>query len=205
MALYIARHGQDEDNAEGLLNGRRDRPLTANGIRQAEELAQHLKTRGFSFAKIFSSPLQRAYKTAETIADALENEKPEKIDLLIERDFGVMSGQRVQDIEKLCAPDIIKTQTITYFLSPEGAETFSVLLERAKKALTFFRENTVKEDNVLLVTHGDFGKMLYAAFYEHDWMEMLTKFHFGNSELLLLDRNSDPAERHIFKQTQFNH
>ncbi|MBP7769257.1 histidine phosphatase family protein, partial [Candidatus Saccharibacteria bacterium] len=39
MSIYIARHGQNKDNAEGILNGHRDRPLTELGRRQAMELA----------------------------------------------------------------------------------------------------------------------------------------------------------------------
>lgn len=32
LNLYLARHGQDEDNARSILNGRRDTPLTLLGI-----------------------------------------------------------------------------------------------------------------------------------------------------------------------------
>jgi probable phosphoglycerate mutase len=123
---------------------------------------------------------------------------------LIERDFGSMTGQPAADIEKLCAPDIIKTETITYFLSPAGAETFPELISRAKKLLQAITEEHT-DGNILLVTHGDFGKMIYAAYYDLEWQTILTLFHFGNSELLLLAADSKPEEAHIFKIAQFNH
>jgi hypothetical protein len=47
------------------------------------------------------------------------------------------------------------------------------------------------------VTHGDFGKMLYAAFYNLDWQDVLRQFHFGNSELLLLAPDSPPEASHV--------
>ena len=42
LNLYLARHGQDEDNAKGILNGRRDNPLTKLGVNQAKKLAENL-------------------------------------------------------------------------------------------------------------------------------------------------------------------
>lgn len=204
MKIYLVRHGQDEDNANGILNGHRDMPLTTLGIEQAKVLAQKVKDLNLDIQKAFSSPLQRAYRTAENITDLLNMGKPEKLDLLIERDFGIMSGKLTKDIEKLCAPDIIKTNTITYFLSPEKSETFPQLLKRGKKILDWISKNCT-EERILLVTHGDIGKMVYAHFYGLEWKDVLTDFHFGNSEVLLLDKNSKPHERHVHKVEQHNH
>ena len=201
--LYLARHGQDIDNASGILNGRRDMPLTAIGVDQATQLAHKIREAGIRFDRVYCSPLQRAHQTATILTTALELDPPVKLDLLIERDFGVMSGMPAKEIENLCAPDILKTDTITYFLSPDGAETFPELLERAGQLLEILREG-YKENNLLLVTHGDFGKMLYAAFYGLEWQEVLTLFHFGNSDLLLLAEGTEPEKRRIFGMQQFN-
>jgi uncharacterized phosphatase len=202
--IYLARHGQDKDNEMGILNGHRDMPLTELGVSQANQLSQEIKKSGLGFDKVLCSPLQRAYQTAKRITDALGIDAPEKIDLLIERDFGIMSGKRIKDIETLCAPDIIKAEVIAYFLSPEGAETFPQLITRAKKVLKFVTDS-YRDQNILLVTHGDFGKMLYAAYYDLDWQQALTMFHFGNSELLLLAKDSDPEDSHVFNIKQYNH
>jgi len=129
--IYIVRHGQDQDNANGLLNGHRDTALTKIGLEQANQIAAKIQEANLVFDKVYSSPLQRAYMTAEIIADRLQLPQPEKLDLLIERDFGIMSGQKVIDIEKLCSPHILKTNTITYFLEAEGAETFPQVQNRA--------------------------------------------------------------------------
>jgi len=203
MIIYLARHGQDEDNAAGLLNGRRDTNLTAVGLAQANLLAQTIKELGIEINQIYSSPLKRAYQTAKIVADTLGLSQPEKLELLIERDFGIMTGKSGRDIESLCAPDIIKSDTINYFLSPTGAETFPQLLVRGQEVLNWLQENSSTK-NVLLVTHGDIGKMIYAAFYHLDWPEVLTKFHFGNSELLLLSADSQPADRQVHKTEQYN-
>lgn len=92
---------------------------------------------------------------------------------------------------------------ITYFLSPEGAETFPDLLARASALLQDLAEK-YEDGSILLVTHGDFGKMIYASYYGLDWKNVLTLFHFGNSELLLLSQDSNPEDAHVFKIVQHN-
>ncbi len=204
LDIYIARHGQNRDNANGILNGHRDLPLTPLGEGQAHELADGIKERGLTFDAVYTSPLQRAWRTADIVCETLDIEESEVLDSLIERDFGVMTGVPASDIERLCAPDIVKSDTITYFLSPPGAETFPDLLTRARRALDEIRARH-ESGSVLLSTHGDFGKMLYAAFYGLSWEEMLTKFHFGNCELLLLAEGANPNEPHVVKIEQHNH
>ncbi|MCX6825370.1 MAG: histidine phosphatase family protein [candidate division SR1 bacterium] len=203
IKIYLARHGQDKDNEMGILNGHRDMPLTEIGLDQAKQVAQKIKDSKIHFDKIYSSPLQRAYQTAKIISDYLQVDAPEKNELLIERDFGIMTGKPTKDSKKLCSPDIIQAELITYFLSPEGAETFPQLIIRAKKLLDFIKS---KHDgqSILMVTHGDFGKMIYAAYYNLDWQEVLTMFHFGNSELLLLSDDSSAEDSHIFNIKQHN-
>ena len=40
MKIYLARHGQDKDNENGILNGHRDTALTELGLSQAKEIAE---------------------------------------------------------------------------------------------------------------------------------------------------------------------
>lgn len=204
LNIYLARHGQDEDNANGLLNGHRNTPLTDIGISQAQELARHIQDKGLTFDTVYSSPLSRAAETARIIASTLNAPAPQIMPELIERDFGIMTGKRVADIEKLCAPDIIKTSIITYFVSPEGAETFPQLVARGKHIVEHIQK-LHHDGSVLLVAHGDIGKMIYAAYYNKPWQEVLTSFHFGNSELLVLSPTVHPEDAHIVKVGQFNH
>ncbi|MEK7642808.1 MAG: histidine phosphatase family protein [Patescibacteria group bacterium] len=207
LKIYIARHGQDEDNANGILNGHRDTKLTAIGEQQALDLALAINSARLKFDAIYSSPLQRARTTAGIIICEIESDvwmQWEPNPLLIGRDFGVMTGKPVKDICSLCEPDVIKTETITYFLSPEGAETFPQLMDRAKLLLAEIR--AIRSDgNVLLVTHGDMGKMIFASYYGLEWRDVLTMFHFGNSELLLLSEDCKPEEAHLVRIKQFNH
>ena len=65
MKLTICRHGQTDWNAEGRLQGHQDIPLNSLGIEQAEILRNELADKHFDL--IFSSPLSRAYQTAQII------------------------------------------------------------------------------------------------------------------------------------------
>lgn len=204
MEIYLARHGQNEDNVEGILNGHRDRPLTDLGRNQARESGQNVLEHKLSFDVVLTSPLIRARETADIIASVANLPTPKVHPLLIERDFGIMTGKLAKDIEQLCAPNIIKTDTITYFVNPEGAEDFEMLLARARTLLSEVAE-LFRDKNVLMVTHGDIGKMIYAAYYKLPWEHVLTQFHFGNSELLRLSPDSAAEEAHVFRIEQYNH
>ena len=118
---------------------------------------------------------------------------------LIERDFGVMTGLKASQIEEVCGDRIIKAEHITYFLDPPEAETFPDLLDRAQRILVELGINHEEHENILLVCHGDIGKMIYAKFYNLDWKDVLVNFHFGNCDLLLVSEDSPKENAHVFE------
>ena len=56
--VYLARHGETAWSLSGQHTGLTDLPLTERGERNARALGERL--RGLTFAKVFTSPLQRA-------------------------------------------------------------------------------------------------------------------------------------------------
>lgn len=179
--LLLCRHGQDEDNAAGLLNGHRDRPLTALGLEQASTVAKKIHSSVPNLDVVLCSPLQRAKCTAEIIAE--ECGVPVIVyDELIERDFGILSGKRLSDIPKF-GGDLLETEKVTYFLSADGAEGFDALYHRAKHAVLQI-DTTFANKTVLLVCHGDIGKMILAVRRCIPWKEALTAPYIDNTTLL---------------------
>src|ERR1700694_3872048 len=99
VEIFIARHGQNEDNVNGILNGHRDLPLTELGRQQARDLAKGIEATGLTFDAVFSSPLDRALETAKIICNVLGLKvEPVTIPELIERDFGVGTGQPIKEV-----------------------------------------------------------------------------------------------------------
>ena len=88
--LLLLRHGQTELSVQRRYSGRGNPALTELGLRQAEAAARYLAQRG-GIAAVLSSPLQRAYRTAATAANALGLDVTTDDDL-IETDFGAWEG-----------------------------------------------------------------------------------------------------------------
>lgn len=65
MKIYIVRHGETNGNLRGVLQGWTDEPLKEKGRELAIITAQALS--GIKFDIAISSPLSRAYETAEII------------------------------------------------------------------------------------------------------------------------------------------
>jgi broad specificity phosphatase PhoE len=69
IKIYLFRHGETDWNVAGRIQCGTDIPLNANGLEQAKINAELLKDKGIEH--IYSSPLQRAKKTAEILADKI--------------------------------------------------------------------------------------------------------------------------------------
>ncbi|MFH1173105.1 MAG: histidine phosphatase family protein [bacterium] len=182
VKTYIIRHGQDTDNATGILNGWRDTSLTELGRNGAYKTAEKLEDKNIQV--IYSSPLKRAKETARIIADELGIAEVQIASDLIERNFGVMTGKLVADIKKY-TDKILESDGINYFIDVEGAEPYPDLLKRGGKVLNEIRQNHPNE-NILLVTHGDIGKMIRAAHYGWIWEQGLKTPYFANAEAIEL-------------------
>jgi broad specificity phosphatase PhoE len=93
--VYLARHGETAWSLSGQHTGRTDLPLTERGEANARALGARLS--GLSFAKVFTSPLQRAVRTCEL---AGFGEKAEPDPDLVEWDYGQYEGRRTAEILK---------------------------------------------------------------------------------------------------------
>jgi len=92
--IYIIRHGQTDQNVAHRIQGQRDFPLNETGEAQALAARDELAARGIVFHRVWSSPLERAARTAEIVVDGAV--EPVFDDRLKEMDFGPFEGTDMQ-------------------------------------------------------------------------------------------------------------
>ena len=92
-AIYLARHGETAWSLTGQHTGLTDLPLTPHGERNAGHLGERL--RGLKFAKVFTSPLQRAVRTCELAGFKAMAEVDRD---LVEWNYGDYEGRRTAEI-----------------------------------------------------------------------------------------------------------
>ena len=146
--IYIARHGETAWTLTGQHTGLTDLPLTPQGERNARALADRLT--GLKFAKVVTSPLQRASKTCALagFGDVAEVDRD-----LVEWNYGEYEGLRSAEI-RAKRPDWQLFRD-----GCPGGESPAQVIARADSVLHRVRD--VKGD-VLLFSSGHFIRMLAA-------------------------------------------
>jgi broad specificity phosphatase PhoE len=92
-AVTLARHGETAWSLSGQHTGMTDLPLTERGERNARHLGERL--RGVTFARVFTSPLQRARRTCELAGfGATATVEPD----LVEWNYGRYEGMTSREI-----------------------------------------------------------------------------------------------------------
>jgi probable phosphoglycerate mutase len=91
--IYLARHGETTWSLSGQHTGSSDIPLTPRGEANARRLGQRLQ--GLTFARVFTSPLQRARRTCELAGfGAVAAVDPD----LVEWNYGEYEGKTTAEI-----------------------------------------------------------------------------------------------------------
>ncbi|MGO8816100.1 MAG: histidine phosphatase family protein [Terriglobia bacterium] len=91
--IYLARHGETAWSLTGQHTGFTDLPLTEHGEQNARAL--HERLTGLTFAKVFTSPLQRAARTCELAGFGAVAEVDRE---LVEWNYGQYEGRRTAEI-----------------------------------------------------------------------------------------------------------
>ncbi len=146
--VYLARHGETAWSVSGQHTGRTDLPLTERGEEQARALGRRL--RAVAFAKVLTSPSQRAVRTCALAGfGAAAETDPD----LAEWDYGNYEGRRTAEI---------LAERPDWQLFRDGApggETPEQIGARADRAIARIR--AVRGD-VLLVSSAHISRVLAA-------------------------------------------
>lgn len=163
--IYLARHGQTEENLMRIFQGHLPGTLTADGIKQARDLGKELEN--VSIDCVLSSDLKRVIDTVN-YAMADRNLPWEKTKLLREIDWGKWTGLKIDSVDKQN--------------SPEDAETKEMLYERGKCIVEYIKEK-YSGKNVLVVAHGLINRSIQAHILGVDINELYNIPHMKNAEV----------------------
>jgi len=145
--LWLVRHGETEWSANGRHTSHTDLDLTAAGVEAARSVAGKLE--GTSFARVLTSPLLRARRTAELAGHG----SAESLDDLREWDYGADEG--------LTTPEIRESRPgwTVWQDGPAGGESASDVAARADRVVELVRS---VDGPVLAFSHGHFSRVLGA-------------------------------------------
>jgi broad specificity phosphatase PhoE len=146
--VYLARHGETAWTLSGQHTGLTDLPLTERGERNARRLAERL--RGMTFAKVLTSPLQRATRTCELAGFGAVAEIDRD---LLEWNYGAYEGRLTADIHRE------RPEWQLFRDGCPGGESPDEVSARADRVVK--RVRAVKDD-VLLFSSGHFLRVLAA-------------------------------------------
>lgn len=162
--LYLIRHGATEGSETKRYKGSIDVPLSENGRKQMEQLAEYLNrsyksdTTYNGLNAVYTSPLSRALKSAEIIAEP-HGLKPVAIEDLRERSFGIWEGMTFTEIKEKYPQEFEAWAGNPLRYSPVDGESTVEVRERAVKAVDSLLSNHNSE-HIAIVAHGGVNRII---------------------------------------------
>jgi len=182
--IYLVRHGRTTANKDGILAGRtKGVNLDSEGLKQVLNTSFVLSD--VKFKKIFSSPMERCIATTEII---LKNNNYKSKFLisndLNECDYGKWQNKKLKDLrkEKLWK----QVQNCPSKVTFPGGESFNNILNRFKKFIIKESSKLKKDENLLIVSHGD-PIRLFIAFSLGIEMDKFQKVMIDPSSISIVD------------------
>ena len=153
MKLYVIRHGETIVNASNKLQGKLDKGLTSDGIKQAEKVGRFFWDKNIDL--IISSPLERCKQTAL----AISNNRVKIIydERLLGRDHGEFTGVPKESI------NFDEYWNYNKNVQYERAESVVDLYNRASELIEELKKE-YKDKTLILVTHSGLIRVLYYYF-----------------------------------------
>jgi broad specificity phosphatase PhoE len=160
--LLLVRHGETSANTDRVWHGQTDTPLTEVGQKQRARLGEYFDNYLSDVHAIYSSPLQRARLTAESIAEA-RGHRVNTDPRLMEFCAGEYEGKSFDELRD----DLGFIQGVVddeHHRAPGGETRFEVT-QRFVTAVEEIRDNH-PGDNIVVVAHG-----LAIAFALSHWID----------------------------------
>jgi len=147
--LILMRHGETDWNAQARLQGHRDVPLNATGVRQAAAAAPSVAALGPE--TIISSDLSRAFSTAQAVSELIRLQVDVDVRLR-ESAMGLWEGLTREDVIERWPGEWERWRTTSAHNSPPEGESRWQVARRAAEVVAEI--DAAHLERALLVAHG---------------------------------------------------
>lgn len=187
MRLIIIRHGESVWNREGRYQGQADAPLSELGEQQADALAGRLRNEPLH--AIFTSPLQRAARTAAAVAQHHPHLSVQTSPALLEIHHGDWQGLLVDEVVAHYGAGLREWRDHPTRAQMPGGESFSNILKRVLDFKEWLLQQYDRR-NVLVSTHDVVVKILVANALGMD-MDRINRIWVTNASISVIEYGSD--------------
>lgn len=152
MKVILARHAETEWNRKGIIQGHSDSAVTRRGIRETDALAAALEKNAFSIARVYASPLGRARKMGQRLAESFQC--PMFIEsALKEQSFGHFEGMAADYFTHHYPDDAEALFMLDAEYCPPGGES---LVQASRRIIDFLdhQQNVAMDNTICVVSHG---------------------------------------------------
>jgi probable phosphoglycerate mutase len=163
-SIYLVRHGQTAWNKEEIFRGRTDIPLDETCLKQAELVGQYFK--GMEIYGIYSSPLSRAWQTAQKVAQ-FHDLKVQPLQGILDMSFGNWEGRPHQEIRESDSNTYRQWVETPHLVRLPGGESLDDVRVRAMAAVEELIRNHPGK-TLILVTHRVVNKVLICGILSLD-------------------------------------
>ena len=183
--VFLIRHGETDWNRQFRYQGSSDIPLNEDGLEQARRVGVRLSS--VTPAAVLTSPLLRASRTAEIIAEQNGAElRIEELDELREISFGIWEGLTIPEIKKLDGETFERWKSAPFTCAPEGGEMFAEIMERSKSLKADICARPAGEDT-FIVAHGGVLRALAAVLLGFKDIDLMWRMRFDNCSVSIID------------------
>jgi len=193
--IFLIRHGQTDMNIDRCLQGRCNTELNAKGLDQARRAADEVKKMGLKPDMVYSSPLNRAFKTA-CIVSGFEEKDIIVDDRLQEMCFGIYEGMKRSDVEKIDPGfDSVFFGAPDTFVPMDNGESFEEVIKRGGEFLTRLKEdlNGIDNKTVFIFAHGAIIRGVISALTDRE-VKDFWKIHVHNLAMKKIDLENKTYE-----------
>ncbi|MGO9377578.1 MAG: histidine phosphatase family protein [Dissulfurispiraceae bacterium] len=159
--LYLMRHGATVGNEEKRYKGSMDVPMSEYGVGQIKRATEFVQAtlRGSMLSAVYTSPLSRALKSAEIIAEPF-GLTPVIMSDLRERDFGKWEGMTFSEISQQYPDEFSAWAGNPLEHSPRGGESTLAVHDRVTAVLELILMRHAGDDNIAIAAHGGVNRII---------------------------------------------